>query len=94
MNAGESDSLQSLQREQNRLRIGLAVWLLLTTVLFALAMSWLAQDSALRPLQSVGFSFIALTIAYAVGVAVAAVYSRWIRAYRDAAVKRLGAARE
>jgi uncharacterized membrane protein (DUF485 family) len=86
MSAFSSPELQQLHRDQNRLRVRLAVVLLGALCLFALLLSWLGQDNPLRPLLLVKISLIGLLTVYAVGVGVAAIYARWIRDHRDQAV--------
>jgi len=83
MNVEQSIDLQPLYRAQRRLRIALATVLIAVTCLFALIVSWLGQDSPLRPLLLVKVSFWALVAVYAVGVGAAAIYARWIRRERE-----------
>jgi hypothetical protein len=81
--------LKALHREQLRLRLGLAGFLLLTVIVFALAMSWLGQHDPLEPLLRVKLSLFGLLAVYAVGIGATAVYSRWIRMRREPAVRAL-----
>ena len=87
MNPIESQVLRELQREQMRLRIGLAAVLLAVTCAFALLLSWMGQGDPLRPLLAVKVSLFGLLTVYAVAVGVAAIYARWIRARRDPIVR-------
>jgi ACR3 family arsenite efflux pump ArsB len=87
MNPGESQVLRNLQREQMRLRLGLATVLLAATCAFALMLAWLAQGDPLRPLLAVKTSLLGLLVVYAIAVAVAAIYARWIRVRRDPLVR-------
>jgi hypothetical protein len=86
MNTIEPEALRELQRDQTRLRIGLAAILISVTCLFALLVSWLGQDTPLRPLLSVRVSLYALLTVYGVSVAAAAIYARWISTRRDPAL--------
>ncbi len=86
MNAIEPEALHELQRDQSRLRIGLAVVLLLALCLYALLLSWLAQDTPLGPLLLVKVTLYALLTVYGVSVAAAAIYTRWIHIRRDPAL--------
>jgi len=87
MNPVESQVLRELQREQMRLRIGLAAVLLAATCVLALMLSWLAQGDPLRPLLMVKGSLLGLLAVYAGAVGVAAIYARWIRVRRDPTVR-------
>jgi hypothetical protein len=83
MNPTEIQALRALQLEQSRIRISLAVVLLSVTCLFALLLSWLAQDTPLGPLLLVKASLYALLAVYGVSVGAAAIYARWIRVRRE-----------
>jgi uncharacterized membrane protein (DUF485 family) len=87
MNPIKSQVLNELQREQMRLRLRLAIVLLVATCVFALMLAWLAQGDPLRPLLSVRASLLGLLAVYAVAVGVAAIYARWIRVRRDPIVR-------
>lgn len=86
MNAIESSALRDLQREELRLRVRLAIALIVAICVFALMLSWLAQGAPLQPLLLVKVSLLGLLAVYAVSVGAAAIYARWIRTRREPAV--------
>jgi hypothetical protein len=78
-----SAELQSLRREQTRLRTRFAIVLVGTICLFALFLSWLAQDNPIAPLVMAKVSMIGIGAVYAIGLITAALYTRWIRTRRQ-----------
>lgn len=87
--ASTPESLKALHREQTRLRVGLAAFLIVTVIAFALMLSWLGQDGPLKPLLMVKASLLGLLVVYAVGIGVTVIYSRWIRVRREPAALAL-----